>query len=209
MCAIVIAGCIKEKDKIEYHSIKGNVYNLCTDSGLANIKVYLLTSNTATIETISDSKGNYIFENVPIHSLSKYKYAVSIPGKSGAGTKETAFEGATIYFNKTETDTFFVLKVIPSYTSLYINFITNDAILGDTIFATLRNYTFHKNVPHLPYPYTMGSNAQFKNISDHHADAPMGKYNIEYKIKKIGIVTLRYDSLYIGMNEEKKIVVNW
>ena len=96
---IFFASCKKDKDMVTTHKVKGMVFNNCTDSGLANVTVYLNISdgkNINTVQTISDALGNFTFDNVQIHSASNYKYAIYIPSKSG-GYDQSHFEKGIVY----------------------------------------------------------------------------------------------------------------
>ena len=63
-----------KKDRIDVVNIAGNVKNLCTDSGWANVTVHLYTSyshsslfnkknSTSEISVVTSSKGDFIFNN--------------------------------------------------------------------------------------------------------------------------------------------------
>ncbi len=80
----------KEKNTVTTHDIKGMVFNNCTDSGLANVTVYLSDAQGLNTSTQSDVNGNFNFSNTKIHSSNKYKYAINIPSKSGDAA--TTFE---------------------------------------------------------------------------------------------------------------------
>ncbi len=75
-CLFIFACCKKDKDQIILHDIKGMVYNNCTDSGLANVTVYLKDGKGLNLSTVSDAVGNFIFRGVDIHSSSQYNYNI-------------------------------------------------------------------------------------------------------------------------------------
>ena len=219
ICIVFVMGllsCKKDKDTVTVHNINGMVYNNCTDSGLANVTVFLNTNdgkNTSTSQTVSDVNGNFTFANINIHSNSKYTYAIYIPSKSGingAGGTEVGFNGATLNFNNDDVAIFFKPRVTPQFL-LYVIYcqpliITNNI---DSVSFTCYNYTYHKNVP-IYYPYHFGGggygNGSYTNNTGSY---PMGKYNITIESWKSGIYSIKQDSVYLGWGSTTSYTVNW
>ena len=89
--------CKKEPaDQVTKQDIQGMVFNNCTDSGFAGVKVLFLTYKNGnqlyeSVETISDKNGNFLFNNASIHSSSKYSYAVHIKSQSGTNAADPLF----------------------------------------------------------------------------------------------------------------------
>ncbi len=155
--------CKREKDTISTHDIKGMVFNNCTDSGLANVTVYLQDNKGLNLSTVSDANGNFIFSGVKIHSSDKYSYGLNIPSKSGIGAttfEYAGFNGESINFSSNDADDFFKLKVTPKYLNFQVYFnktiITN---VNDSIVCYFSNNTFHKNVPSSNYQWGGGAMA--------------------------------------------------
>ncbi len=212
---IFFASCKKDKDMVTTHTVKGMVFNNCTDSGLANVTVYLNISdgkNTNETQTISDAQGNFTFDNVQIHSASNYTYAIYIPSKSGingGGGTEVGFQGANLYFNYDEADAFLKPRVKPSYFSCTIYCIPIPIKTQyDTIIFHAYNYTLHKNRPTDVY-YWGGGGIGNDPSSPNHSSYPMGKYNIEMDIWKSGLHTHRKDSIYLGWGANTTYTINW
>jgi len=65
---VFLGSCKKDKDEVSSQTIHGQVYNLCTDSGMANITVYLQQNGSNIAQTNSGANGNFSFSNVQIHS---------------------------------------------------------------------------------------------------------------------------------------------
>jgi hypothetical protein len=155
LIVVMYVSCKKEKDTITQHDIKGMVFNNCTDSGLANVTVYLQDGQGLNLSTVSGINGNFSFNNVQIHSSSKYNYALLILSKSGINAQTfeyCGFGGTVLGFNYNEVDMFFKPRVRPSYLLFPVycnkNPITNK---NDSIVFYCTNYTFHKNAPDYPY----------------------------------------------------------
>jgi hypothetical protein len=159
ICAFLLfTSCKKDKDTITTHDIKGMVFNNCTDSGLANVTVYLQDGQGLNLSTVSGAGGSFNFNNVKIHSGTKYEYVIYIPSKGGDGAttfEYCGFSGARMYFNHDEADMFLKPRVRPSY--LFFNIYCNKTPITnatDSVRFNCTNYTFHKNVP--DYPYVWG-----------------------------------------------------
>lgn len=202
----------KEKDEITQHNIKGMVYNNCTDSGLANVTVYLKDGQGLNLSTVSDAGGNFIFPAVTIHSSSKYTYNIYIPSKSGDNA--TTFEycrfiGTTLLFNYNEAGLFFKPRVQPGCL-FYKIFCTPIPITNatDSIRYHIYQYTLHKNVPEAGY--TMGGGGYGSGITwGNFGGYPMGKHIIEMDIWRNGVNTTKKDSVYLSWGADKTYTINW
>ncbi|MCC7534140.1 MAG: hypothetical protein IT246_09385 [Bacteroidia bacterium] len=213
-CLFIFACCKKDKDQIILHDIKGMVYNNCTDSGLANVTVYLKDGKGLNLSTVSDAVGNFIFKGVDIHSSSQYNYNIYIPSKSG--TNATTFEycgfvGTTLSFNYDEADMFFKPRVMPRYLSL--NLFCNKSPItdsNDSIMFFFTNSTLHKNMPDYPYRFGGGgfygtNSYNIGNIGNY----PMGKYIIDIDKWVSGVHTYTKDSIYLEWGANKTYTINW
>ncbi|MFN8231118.1 MAG: hypothetical protein U0V03_09390 [Bacteroidia bacterium] len=153
-CTLLLFTSCK-RDTVTTHDIKGMVFNNCTDSGLANVTVYLQDNKGLNLSTLSDVNGNFVFSGVKIHSSDKYSYGLNIPSKSGIGAttfEYAGFNGESVNFSPNEADEFFKLKVTPKYLNFQVfcnkSIITN---ANDSILFYCSNYVFHKNVPSANY----------------------------------------------------------
>jgi hypothetical protein len=204
--------CKREKDTITTHNLKGIVFNNCTDSGLANVTVYLRNGNKILQSTVSETNGNFRFNNAEIHSSSKYNYNVFIESKSGTNAtkfEDCGFTGTTIYFKHNEADAFFKPRVTPRFLLfvIYCNKIpvTN---VNDSVIYYCTNYTFHKNVP--DYPYRWGGGGYGLGVyTDNNGGYPMGKYIIDINYWKTGIKTIKNDSIYLNWGANTTYTINW
>ena len=211
--------CVKdpkqpEQDEIHPQMLRGMVFNQCTDSGLAGVRVFLEVFYKEKLlqkfETVSGDSGKFFFKDAPIHSSDKYTYAIHIPSKSGTNaknSKDASFLGITIYFSRDETKTFFKAQVIPGF--LYLNFHSNASFpihSPDSINIFMHQAIFHKNRPDLPYSGTLTSSSSLAGTI---GDYPMGMWTFEIKKWKNGIYIHSWDSLYMGWGDTKTYTVNW
>ena len=154
--AMMLNSCKKDSDtdKVTTQTIHGQVYNLCTDSGLANVTVYLKIQgpSPSSLQTVSGTNGNFTF-NVPVHSSDDYTYELYIPSLSGiGGGPEVGFDGCDGYVIKSNVNQSQLLCVVPHaknwniYLPYNAHFTTND-----TISLIIQQNTFHKNVPNGVY----------------------------------------------------------
>lgn len=208
---------LKTNDKVIYKDIKGMVFNNCTDSALAGVKVYLEVFREENnlvekFETISGKDGNFIFTNIGIHSDENYTYAIDIKSLSGTNAPDPSysrFDGTTMYFHNYETDVFLKPKVTPGFFLLNSKF--NSSILNpnDSIRLTFEQKTFIKNKPGEPGKFYSGAYGHAQNSSFSSGGYPMGIYNITIDKWRGGVHTRTYDSLYVGWAQEKTYAVNW
>ena len=212
LCVILFAACKKDKDTVATKNINGMVYNNCTDSGLANVTVFLQDGQGLNQSTVSGADGNFSFNNVQIHSNSKYEYVIYIPSKSGDGAKTfeyCGFDGARMYFNHDEADVFLKPRVTPRFLlfTIYCNKspITN---VSDSVRFYCTNYTFHKNVTNNPYRWG-GGGYGLGSYTNNGGNYPMGKYIIDIDIWNSGVHTTKKDSVYLDWGANKTYTINW
>ena len=218
LLALTISGLFLscKKDSVSKQTLNGQVINNCTDSGAANIKIYFktLSKKTAkpTLETTTDNNGFFTFPDVDIINSKDYTYALYIPTISGIAANKpelTRFDGTTMYFYHDQAATFFKPRVTPGFYRLSINFSSSTAQLNDTINLHFIQKTFNKNVPDLPYKFTIGANGNTPTYSFGIDNYPMGKYNITIVKTKNNVVLTTYDSIYIHSADSKTYSVNW
>jgi hypothetical protein len=205
----------EKRDIIARKPVKGMVFNNCTDSGLANMKVYLQTFKGNSLvnsqEAVTGQEGYFAFD-ADIHSSEKYSYAIHIPSKSGGistGFTEVAFNGTTMYFSKEESDVFMRPHVTPgflTYTTEYITAITNKQ---DSVRVLSEQRTYHKNKPDMPYQIPGGSYGDKSFYKDQTSHYPMGLYNIRIDTWKGGVHSTIYDSIYLAWGDTKTYTLNW
>ena len=212
-----LSGEALDRDSIIYKDIKGKVYNLCTDSGLAGIKVYLEIYDRKGLHTkynqISGINGEYIFENVELHTNPEYNYSLYIPSKSGFSAKDRescGIKGGSLSFDLEDTETLLQTNVIPSFIYMNIYFV-RDATgpETDTVRVHFEQNTYHKNVPDFPHAFggdTYGSRKYFKGGVGNY---PMGLYDVTIDTWKGGLHERKYDKLYIPYGDTAAYVVHW
>jgi hypothetical protein len=94
----MLAGC--EKDRVTTMNVCGNVINMCTDSVLSGVKVYLNNQEATT-----DPNGNFTFQNIEIHSKYSYLLKTESNGTLG-GSYGAVFNGDRIYLNEYDQNYF-------------------------------------------------------------------------------------------------------
>ncbi|MBS1646443.1 MAG: hypothetical protein JST67_03780 [Bacteroidetes bacterium] len=134
-------------DSISTHTIHGQVYNLCTDSGMANITVYLKENGNTIAQMNSGTGGSFSFSNVQIHSNDEYVYELYIDSKSGIG--DVGFQGDDEEIIKTGIDNPFTLYVVPCTLNWQIYFPASisASIYNDTFTLIVQQKIYAKNVP--------------------------------------------------------------
>jgi hypothetical protein len=206
--------CKKASQPPSYKTIKGMVYNTCTDSGLAGVEIFLeIFRNEKYISRtrqLSSSGGYFLFENVPVYLDNDYEYAVHIPSRSGDVARapgEESFTGCTMYFSGSEADKFLQPPVTPSF--LFLCFkanITFPISQPDSLLIILQQPIFHKNVPDFPYT---GQISNFSSLESCTSNYPMGWWIVETKKWKKGQFYHYFDSIYLGQGDTKTYNIVW
>lgn len=208
----------KKKDQASSQTIRGMVFNTCTDSGLANIQVYLKTikdnkSVVSTLSTISGVNGAFTFENVQIHSDNSYSYMIYIPSISGIGANSpeyTRFVGTSLYFGKDDISIFLMPRVIPGFFRFGFAYTEpNTSAAGDSISVYGYQPVYHKNVPDLPYELAVRFYGNTPQPVDKTANYSMGWWILEIKKWKSGLYTFKRDSIYIGWKADTTYSLTW
>lgn len=206
---MVLLGCEKDDDITENVTIKGNVFNLCTNKGLGNITIYFITEtskSSSSIQTISDTSGNFAFINVSINNSTKYTYYLYIESKSGiGGGSEIGFDGVKGEIDKNKLNELKIMGVVPRFKNLC--FQINPAVhisYPDTVIVSFEQKIFHANVPQAPYK----SKRTTTELQDGFATCsfgnyPMGLWHITIDKTKGGVQTITNDSIYIDWGETK------
>jgi hypothetical protein len=214
---LFITACSKcKKDIIIEKSIKGMVYNDCTDSGLAAVPVYFQTlkkgSLNNSVETISGVNGSFNFSNAQIHDNDDYSYAIHIPSKSGgisATYTEVAFNGTTMYFSKDQSEEFLRPHVRPSFLKLTLICQTLPGSPQDSIYFVLSQLTYHKNKPDMPFELPGGAFGDKSQYFNEYVHYPMGLYTITIDKWKSGIHTKDTQTVYIEWGGNRTYTLNW
>jgi hypothetical protein len=213
-CLLTTFAC-KKKDTVSNHTVSGQVYNLCTDSGMANITVYVRENGGVIAQTISSANGNFVLNNMPVHSNTDYKYEVYIPSVNGAGTgPEIGIDGFYLILDKTKMEPSVVCNVVPHLKAwnLYFPFGTTLTV-ADTFTLVLQQNVFHKNNSSGKNVITVCNSPTIVPPSSNYIgsinDYPMGWwYSTLGKIKN-GTHTITTDSFYVGYGVIKTDTIPW
>jgi hypothetical protein len=213
---LIFVSCREDKkDTITRHRIHGMVFNNCTDSGLAGVKVFLQTfkdDKTLVLqrETISQEGGKFEFLEAEIHSSNQYNYALHIESKSGTAAQtpeHCGFDGTTMYFDNNEVNLEFKPRVTPRFLFLcYATDIVFPVKQPDSIHIFFQQRTFHQNVPTLPYSGKITNNTVLGGCTGNY---PMGWWHFDVQRWRNGSYTRNYDSLYLGWADTKTYSVTW
>ena len=230
LLSLYFAACRKDKphitlnepaaaDIIEKKDINGMVFNTCTDSGLAGIKVYLKMyyqkKQISEYSTLSGTSGKYTFTAVEMHSDPDYEQVIYIASKSGDNAKnfETCgIRGTAMWFKFEESDIFMKPRVVPKFIYLNFYFPRQQVTIGsDSIIARFAQNTYHKNVPDYPYTFGAGSTGDRSGYTSHWGigNYPMGLYHIVVDKWISGVHTQWKDSLYTNYGDTAAYVVHW
>lgn len=206
--------CKKDKkDETTTTTINGRVLNLCTNQTMANIAISFISkgpSGSSSVQTYSDSNGNFTFSNVQINFSDDYKYSVYIESKSGIGSgPEVGFDGVEVYVDKSDLGHYFNLGVAPHFKLWYFYFPTGTNISpSDTITLTIEQKVMKANRPssiyQLPlldsptYPATISNNSL-----GHIGNYWMGWWHSTLERTKNGVHIVKTDSFYIDWGETR------
>jgi len=154
---VFLGACKKDSDTITSQTIHGQVYNLCNDSGMANITVYLQQNGNNIAQLNSDANGNFSFSNVQVHSSNDYTYGFYIPSKSGIAGVGVGFDGVSVDIVKSSINSPFILSVVPHTKDWYLYFPASisPSIYNDTFTLVIQQNTYHKNMPNGVYSLTL------------------------------------------------------
>ena len=193
----------KDTDVVSTQNIHGQVFNLCTDSGLVNCTVFLKENGNTIAQLNSGTGGNFTFNSVQIHSSSSYSYAVETIDNPDGGGGLPAISGGIASINKENLSQMYVLKVIPIVIQWFLYF-PNGTVdpCTDTVLLTLQQKVFHKNYPSGNYFLTLRNSPTFTytGSSNYIGDpAPywMGWWYSTLTRTKNGIKTIKADSFYL------------
>jgi len=229
LLSLYFAACRKDKphitlnepaaaDIIEKKDINGMVFNTCTDSGLAGIKVYLKMyyqkKQISEYSTLSGTSGKYTFTAVEMHSDPDYEQVIYIASKSGDNAKnfETCgIRGTSMWFKFEESDIFMKPRVVPKF--IYIAFYfprQQTTVSSDSIIARCEQRVYHKNVPDYPYKFGDGAIGIEKGTYPKRiGNYPMGLYHIVVDKWVSGVHTQWKDSLFTNYGDTAAYVVHW
>jgi hypothetical protein len=209
---VLASSCKKDaaNDTITTQTIHGQVYNLCTDSGLVNCTVFLNINNSAsggsTLQTVSGTNGMFSFANVQIHSSSDYSYDLEVKYIYPSGS-QPAIVGIDLELNKSNIVPQYILGVVPNFHDWYLCFPAGTITTNDTFTVTLQQNIFHKNAPQNPsyqliYPCPSNAIANLGNF-------PMGWWHTTLNKTHNGMHTITTDSFYVGWGATVTDTIPW
>lgn len=203
---VVLGSCKKDKDVISSQSIHGQIYNLCNDSGLVNVSVFLQENSKTIMQTVSGSNGNFSFTNAQIHSSNDYTYNIVVQSVDyiGGGV-QPAIDGDDVEINKSNLSQTFILNVVPhaKIWGLYFPSSISSSIYNDTFTLVLQQKTYLKNAPSAVNTLTMCNcpcpqPSPPKNLIDNLHYYTMGWWYSTLNKTMNGVHTVQQDSFYVG-----------
>lgn len=199
----------KDVDTISTQTIHGQVFNVCTDSGLANIPVYLQENGTNIAQTVSGANGNFSFANAKTHSSGDYNYALCVYSH---GAASPAIDGASVPVMNFPTTLNYVVKVRTRLYSWSTYFKNTTFLPTDTFSYVVQQNVFHKNVPYdNSWMVSQGSVCSYcpTNILDDMSNFPSGMWRVTLNRTKNGVHTTQTDSFYVGWGVTKTDTLLW
>jgi hypothetical protein len=213
--ALIITGLFfncKKKDKISSGTVNGIVMNRCTDQGDAGHTVRLIIidehDEVKDYSTVSGSGGQFNFNDVEIHSDSKYSYKLLIESSRITTPNSVGFQGASADFTKDEMNQTFQLNIVPNLKQFCtLRSFTNTIVAPDSFNISYEQRIFNKNFPGQEVRGSITSRSQpYHCISP---QGPMGWYIFHHKKWKGGVYSEFTDSIFHEYRSEKQYVINW
>jgi hypothetical protein len=202
-----LTDCKKDTSNLQTATIKGSVFNLCTNKNLAGIVVYFETKGpkgNSSVAVTSDPNGNFAFSDVSINMSSDYNYVLIIESKSGIGNgPEVGFDGVNIGINKSDLGHIFTLGVVPHFKTWNLYFPAGTTTtINDTFSLTLQQKIFHANVPgNSNYKLTICDSPTFPPPTTNSIGAVsnywMGWWYSTLDKTMNGVHTIKIDSFYV------------
>ena len=202
-------GCKKDADVISTQTIHGQVFNVCTDSGLANIPVYLQENGINIAQTVSGANGNFSFINAKTHSSGDYNYALYVYSH---GAASPAIDGASVPVMNFATTLNYVVKVRTRLYSGSTYFRNTTFLQTDTFSYVLQQTIFHKNVPYDDsWQVSQSSPCNYcpTNYMGNISNFPSGMWRVTLYRTKNGVHTTQTDSFYVGWGVTRVDTLLW
>ncbi|MBS1646442.1 MAG: hypothetical protein JST67_03775 [Bacteroidetes bacterium] len=205
-------------DTVSSQNIHGQVYNLCTDSGLVNCTVYLQENGNTIAQMQSGVNGAFTFSNVSIHSSSDYNYTIQTIDNPDGGGLTPPIDGGTAIISKENYAQIYTVNILAKFNQLYLYLPVKSRNTMDTVVVTLQQNVFHKNVPggnyNLIYNFTLplpppplGYNTG--ELDDVSSKYWMGWWNIKTDRIERGVHITKTDSIYIGWGAAVTDTIPW
>jgi hypothetical protein len=214
--AILLICCKKKNsDTLSTHNIHGQVYNLCTNKGLANVTVFLNSSgpSNSSFSVVSDVNGNFNFSNIQIHSSDEYTYSLFIPSKSGIGNgPEIGFDGIDAVLNKSSLDQNQICRVAPHFKNWNLYFPNTLFTSSDTFVLTMQQNIIHFNSPNsnfrsidsCPCPITTPT-----HLAGGLNNYWMGWWHVTLNKTKNSVHIINTDSFFVDWGATKTDTIPW
>ena len=215
-----------KKDKIDVVNIAGNVKNNCTDSGWANVTVHLFTNyshntlfnkknSSDEVSVVTNSRGDFVFNNVSINHNSDYSYVVSIDDldNSIGGNTPSDFghTGVSGEIDKSNPGGFLQLGIQGDYWLISFHLPAGTVITPPDSFGLLSvQPIYHKNMPQNV------CNTYWGNVTNINSNTilngggyPMGMWYFTWHKTKGGVQTIIHDSIYLGLGKMANYNIPW
>ena len=215
-----------KKDRIDVVNIAGNVKNLCTDSGWANVTVHLYTSyshsslfnkknSTSEISVVTSSKGDFIFNNFSIDQNSDYSYIISIDDLDnyigGVPPGDYGHSGISGDIDKNNPANFLQLGIKGTFYSLNF-YLPNGTYINspDTLKISMAQSVFHRNMPQNVWQVNLGAGTNINYTQRNNiGNFPMGMWQLYITKIKSGVTTNIHDSIYCGLGAIANYNIPW
>jgi hypothetical protein len=199
-----------KRDKVTTQTIHGQIYNPYTDSGMANITVYLKENGNTISHTTSSTNGEFSFNNAQIHSQDSYGlYVPSVSGIAGVGV---GIEGFNIALDKNRISQYGVYTVVPHFYKLcHTSDITSSIVSPDSFYVSFTQKKIATSSLASNYTYSLAtsSHAYPPGYSSCFGGYIMGLWNITIEKWKSGVHTTTYDSIYMSYGATKTYTIHW
>jgi hypothetical protein len=207
----------KDTDTVTTQIIHGQVYNLCTDSGLVNCTVFLIENGSTLAQMSSGVNGNFTFSNVQIHSSSSYSYSLKTIDNPDGGNGLPPISGDATNLDKGNLNQIYKLQVIPLVLQWFLYYPKGTVVSytsNDTLLLTLHQKIFHKNFPSGNYLLTLGNAPTYTSSSTSNFIGDlsfewMGWWYSTLSKTKNGVHTVKTDSFYVGWNKNVTDTIPW
>ncbi|MEO8761085.1 MAG: hypothetical protein ABI448_09350 [Bacteroidia bacterium] len=182
----------KKDDVVSSQTIRGRVYNLCNDSAMTGVFVYVFENNNVTAQGVSDATGSFLISNVQIHSNSHYVYTLS----------------SAITIDKNNPSAFHTLGFVQTGSlSLHL---PKRALLTDTFQLTMQQNVYHKNYPSGNYIVNISGppTNQSGDIGNGN-ELVIGWWHLTTDRIKNGVHIVKADSFYLPYNNFYTDTIPW
>jgi hypothetical protein len=204
-------GCKKDGDVINTVTVHGQVYNICNDSGLANIPVYLQENGVNIAQTLSGANGGFSFTDAKMHSSGAYTYVIYVYSR---GAASPAIDGASVQVPNFATTTNYLVKVMPRFYEWRVFCLNTTFLSSDTFSVVFKQNVVHPNLTNANdnvWTVTNGCPCGFnpeKNLANL-SNFPAGMWQVTLTRTKNGLQTTQTANIYVGWGDTQNDTLSW